>query len=299
MELLDRYLQAVRFWLPKQEKQDIILELSEDLRSEIEEREAALGRPLREDEVADLLKRRGRPIVVASRYLPQQYLVGPVLFPAYSLVLKIVALGYLLPWLSVWVGMLVFSSAYRTGRAGMALLGDWLTFWLTAMFIFGGVTAVFAALERAQSNKNWLQDWDPRKLPRVATHRATSPRLQALGELTASIVFLGWLFWLQAFSFRLFGSLSGNLSFNPEWRSYYLPVLLLMLALVAQQCIIVFRPQWTWLRPLARLVVHGVGIVVVASMLKIEPFIRLTGTAARLRATPKACKSRISASCGA
>ena len=39
MQLLDRYLQAVQFWLPKQEKQDIILELSEDLHSEIEEKE--------------------------------------------------------------------------------------------------------------------------------------------------------------------------------------------------------------------------------------------------------------------
>ena len=31
MELLDRYLQAVRFWLPKAQQQDIIAELSSDL----------------------------------------------------------------------------------------------------------------------------------------------------------------------------------------------------------------------------------------------------------------------------
>jgi hypothetical protein len=31
MELLERYLQAVKFWLPKKQKQDIIAELSEDI----------------------------------------------------------------------------------------------------------------------------------------------------------------------------------------------------------------------------------------------------------------------------
>jgi hypothetical protein len=39
MELLDRYLQAVKFWLPKAQKQDIIEELSEDIRSQVEEKE--------------------------------------------------------------------------------------------------------------------------------------------------------------------------------------------------------------------------------------------------------------------
>jgi len=35
MELLERYLQAVKFWLPNEQKQDTIAELSEDLRSQI------------------------------------------------------------------------------------------------------------------------------------------------------------------------------------------------------------------------------------------------------------------------
>jgi hypothetical protein len=46
MELIERYLQAVKFWLPKRQKDDIIAELSGDIYSQIEEREAALGRAL-------------------------------------------------------------------------------------------------------------------------------------------------------------------------------------------------------------------------------------------------------------
>jgi hypothetical protein len=56
MELLDRYLQAVRFWLPKAQQQDIIAELSSDLRSQIDDRETELGRPLDDAELEVILR---------------------------------------------------------------------------------------------------------------------------------------------------------------------------------------------------------------------------------------------------
>src|SRR5271165_3173690 len=71
-DLIDRYLQAVKFWLPKAQQQDILAELSEDLHSQIEEREAALGHPLDEADLAAVLKRRGSPMRVASGFVPEQ-----------------------------------------------------------------------------------------------------------------------------------------------------------------------------------------------------------------------------------
>src|SRR5947209_15980425 len=113
MDLLDRYLQAVKFWLPKDQKNDIIAELSEDLRSEIEEKESASGRKLNDNELSDLLKQRGRPVFVASRYLPQEQLIGPALFPIYRLVLKIVMACYLAPSVLVWITLMISSSGFR------------------------------------------------------------------------------------------------------------------------------------------------------------------------------------------
>ena len=61
-ELVDRYLQAVRFWMPKSRRQDELLaELGEDLRSQIEEKERELGRTLDNEEVSAILKRCGVP----------------------------------------------------------------------------------------------------------------------------------------------------------------------------------------------------------------------------------------------
>src|SRR6516162_5296488 len=102
MQLLDRYLNAVRFWLPREQKDDIIAELSEDLRSAIADEEETLGRPLTNDEVVELLKQRGHPILVAGGYLPQRALIGPTLFPIYVFVLKIVALCFIAPWIAAW-----------------------------------------------------------------------------------------------------------------------------------------------------------------------------------------------------
>jgi hypothetical protein len=44
MELIDRYLNAVEFWLPSAQRADVVEELSDDLRSQVDEREAATGR---------------------------------------------------------------------------------------------------------------------------------------------------------------------------------------------------------------------------------------------------------------
>src|ERR1700738_2779675 len=113
MELLDRYLQAIEFWLPKRQRQDIIAELSEDLRSQIEEKETELGRKLEDAEVEAILKRCGAPLEVASRYRPQQYLIGPALFPIYRFVLAVTLIGCVVPRFLIWLVFLLVDPAHR------------------------------------------------------------------------------------------------------------------------------------------------------------------------------------------
>jgi hypothetical protein len=83
MELLDRYLQAVKKHLPRQRQDDIIAELKANLESQLEDKESELGRPLTQGEAEDCLKQLGPPMQVAARYQPQRYLIGPAVFPIY------------------------------------------------------------------------------------------------------------------------------------------------------------------------------------------------------------------------
>jgi len=88
MELLDRYLQAVKRYLPWWRQDDIIAELRANMESQLEDKEAELGRPLTATEAGEWLKQMGAPMMVASRYQPRQYIIGPAIYPIYLFVLR-------------------------------------------------------------------------------------------------------------------------------------------------------------------------------------------------------------------
>src|SRR5215472_14792355 len=92
MELLDRYLQAVREYLIGNRRDDIVKELGGNILSQMEDKAGELGRPLNEIEQAAILKQYGHPLVAAARYrrLPLQQLIGPALFPLYWYALQAV-----------------------------------------------------------------------------------------------------------------------------------------------------------------------------------------------------------------
>src|ERR1700683_605364 len=96
-DMIDRYLNAVKFWLPGKQQKDILAELAEDLHSQIEDRESSLGHPMDEADLVALLKQRGSPMRVASGYIPEHRLINPAMLPLYRLVLKILLLWVLAP----------------------------------------------------------------------------------------------------------------------------------------------------------------------------------------------------------
>jgi hypothetical protein len=279
MELLDRYLQAVRFWLPRAQQNDIIAELGDDLRSQIEERETLLGRPLNEDELVALLQQAGHPVRVAGRYLPQQSLIGPTLFPLYQFVLKAVTFGYLAPWILVWIGMMVFMPSYRASHAGLAFLGTWAHFWSFAFMLFGAITVTFAVLERFQARITWLNTWDPRKLPRVARQKDRVSRVESVFGLAFSILFIVWWLSLSRYGQVIFGPIDGFFSLNPALRAWYLPVLVPTCIVMVQQCINLFRPQWLWLRAAALLVADSIALFIFIAVAKIHLYLILAENA--------------------
>src|ERR1700730_6824596 len=252
MDLLDRYLQAVKFWLPRAQQDDIAAELSADIQSQIEEQETELGRRLNDAEIEAMLKKRPAPLLMATRYLPQQYLIGPVLFPVYRFVLKIVILCYLAPWLLVWIGLMTLNPHYRaTHSISGVLIGGWGSFWLTAFFMIGMVTTVFAILERKQSSSSFLEHWEPRKLPPVRNPRHI-PRSGSVLELAANLVFIVWL--VNGMWSRTIFDLSGvRIVLAPAWQIFIWAFLLLTLAQVALSAVNLLHPYWTPLRSSIRL----------------------------------------------
>ena len=275
MELLNRYLHAVRFWLPKPQQEDIIAELAEDLRAQIEEREAALGHPLDEDGLAAILKQRGDPMLVASHYLPQRPLIGGALLPIYYFILKLVILWILPPVFILVVG----PATVLSGRdPSLALVETVWTLLMAAVFAFGAITLIFAAMER-YPHESTLK-WDPRRLPRVppTTKAATGPQpvpgYTAIIELLAGIG--ASLLWIEAIWLRTNFNFDGvTITLAPIWRSFFWPILLITLSGVPIGLMGWLRPWWIRARLFARLAIDGITLVLTGALVNMGPWVHV------------------------
>jgi len=258
-DLIARYLQAVGFWLPREQKQDILAEISEDLYSQIEDRESALGRAVTQSEVAEILRQRGRPLLVAAHFLPQRSLIGPALYPIYIFVLKIVALCYVVPWLLVWFGMLLFRSA---GWAS-GVSGEWHslgTLWTVVFTQFGIITVIFAAIDRVSVKAPCLSQWDPNKLPKLKVESSTKRRGNAVAGLVFAIFGLLWVLAVPNYPFLIMGPAAYLVKGAPVWQSVYWAIVALAIASIIEPVVTLLRPQLTWFPPtfkLATLLLSG------------------------------------------
>jgi hypothetical protein len=264
MELLNRYLQAVRFWLPKGQQEDLIAELSEDLHSQIEEKETELGRPLGEAEISAILKRCGSPIVVASRFRPQRYLIGPALFPIYAFVLKMVLLWILVPVLVFIVGPVNLANTGNWGLAISHTLGD---LWTGAFVAAGVITLVFALIEGTQSHLGLLDKWDPRSLPPVQTEERKPSLAQTVCELAFNLFGFIWLLLVPGHPALMLGPAAAILKPAPMWQMFYVPILFLAFAVIVKSAVTLARPSWTWFPLSTQLLQTALSLVVVNFMI--------------------------------
>lgn len=276
-KLLDRYLQAVKYWLPKKQQDDIIAELREDIRSEMDDRAARLGRSLTEGEASAILKKRGQPMVVAGRYLPQRPLIGPALMPSYWRVLRIVILYILVP-LFLLVGASVIPQAKTP--VGAAVWMGW-QFWSTMLAGVGTITIIFAVWEW-RGAKIGKDDWEPRDLPPVRPAGRMVPRSESIAEMVVDVLLgFGLVAVLRWHLFKLLlGAYVGPYRVEPRAIAIILGATLPILAaqfLVAG--IVAVRPWWTQFWAASRLIISFVSLAIVGFVLSSAPWISAAGEA--------------------
>jgi hypothetical protein len=267
MELIDRYLQAVRFWLPKSHGQeDLIVELGEDLRSQIEEKESALGRPLAEAELSAILKRCGSPMMVAGRLGPRRFLIGPALFPIYEFVLKMVLLWILVPVFIFIVGPVNLVNA--GGNWGSAVASTLANLWSGLFIAAGIVTLVFAIVERTSAQVGAECKWDPLKLPPVRKDERKFSLLKAVCELGFNIFGLVWLLLAPHYPFLILGPAAAILKAGPLVHMFYLPFMLLGVVALVRSGITLARPQWAWFPLLSQLLQSVLMLILLSYMIQ-------------------------------
>ena len=264
IDLIDRYLQAVRFWLPKTNRQeDLLAELGEDLRSQIEDKETELGHPLDKAEMAAILKRCGSPMMVAGRLGPQRHLIGPALFPIYEFVLKMVLLWILVPVFLFVLGPVNVANAGSWTSGMLNTFGD---LWSGLFIAAGIITLVFAIIERTNSHLGIEAKWDPLKLPPVRVQERKPSPLKALCEFGFGWFGLVWLLLVPHSPFLMLGPAAAFLKAGPILHQFYPAFVLLSVVSLVRSGITLARPQWSWF-PLLSQLLHSVLVLIVLNFI--------------------------------
>jgi hypothetical protein len=273
MDLIDRYLIAVRRQLPRDLEADVAPELADSLRSEAEEQERVAGRPLTVDEQAALLKKRGHPFVMASRYLPQQHLIGPGLFPYYRQALKFVVFWVVVP-IALFGGAIHAISA----NAPPAILGRAIgAAWNGAIYAVGIVTIVFAILDHERVRITVFDRWDPAKLPEPKAGR-TVPRSESVMSLVVSLAFVAWWTTLVRVPELVFyADAELRVTAAPIWSQLYVPILLAVAAGVGVHLVDLVRPWRTVATSAADLAVNFLYLFIVTQVLRAGRYVEVTG----------------------
>lgn len=261
MEMLESYLKAVRRYLPRRQRDDIIAELADDLRQQMQARAEELGRPLRDTEQMSFLRQYGDPMIVARRYRQSGHsltigweLIGPEIFPMYLIILGLnlsIALGFNVAILLYLHQPLNPGGLFRTGFIQVLV-----------------VTLTFTILNLIR--RKYPQPWyyPPAELARMLP----IPPWVSISGICVWTVFTLWWVLLPSFPRLLFGSAAKTVELAPAWHRFYWPILLLLAAGIAQRAINLARPAWSALLPAARLLINAIALGLQYPMIKSYPY---------------------------
>lgn len=260
MDLLERYISAVKTFLPKAQQEDIAQELTANIQAQMEDREAELGRPLSEAEQESILQQLGHPMLVAGRYQPDpggvafgRQLIGRVLFPVYLRVLWIVLGCSCAIVLFVLIALAVSGNAPTFGGALNALV-------LQVVIEFVVVTGLFTVVDQTMPTIPWSAKDLPTRPVRVRAGQQI-PRMDSLAQIVGILVFLFWLGFVLINPTLFFGSASALYRIGPIWYQLAIPTVLLMLVNIAQAVVNLVRPDWLRLHQGVRI---GTDLVIIA-----------------------------------
>jgi len=270
MDLIDRYLAAIERRLPADKADDIVAEIRDDLLTRQEVREEALGRSLGKDELAALIKEMGHPLVLASRYRTQQYLIGPDAFPFFIATLRIVAIFLALAFAIDAASGVVFGHVdpiRAIARAGANILSS-------AMLAFGTVAAIFYALERTGFPAEHLAKWRPQDLPEVKD-KQPSPWGSAF-EVAVGIYAILW--WCGVVPLPYYSNVKGlTLTADPVWTAIWWPVLALMVARLIYNVVQWLRPRWKAVRAVLSVATAVGGVALLGLVYRAGHWISASG----------------------
>jgi hypothetical protein len=230
MKLISRYAAAVKRHLPDEAREDIAREIASSLEDELDELEAACGKPLTEEQVVEVLRAKGHPMQVAAAYRGDRSLIGPLTLPIYVQVLKA---GFALITSVILISWLFFGNADLGVNSLWGVVHDlyWSVVWL-----FAWTTFAFFLMDSWIERANFFSKWDPSRLRPVPEYEAPISGGSAIAETVFGVITLMLL--------------TGGVKIDERWINIESPV-----------TVVVTSAVWTSLIQAAVLVTVGLGLL--------------------------------------
>lgn len=182
-DIVNRYIYQVSKHIAPPLRSDIEKELKTLIYDMLEDKTQD-NTPTKED-IYNVLRELGSPTDLADKYRDKsRYLIGPSIFPAYLLIMKIVLAATLLGM--TIVSVLDLLTAPNSGL-WYEYFGNWFFGMVSGFFMsFAWVTVIFAIFEwRGVNLKELMPEWDVTTLPPIPDHEVSLP----LWEPIAGIIF--------------------------------------------------------------------------------------------------------------
>lgn len=271
-ELVTRYLASIQRRLPPANALDVSAELREAILSAIEAKEDTLGRAANADDIGQVLKEFGHPVVVAARYGGGDYVIGPKYYPWFWYVQRI-AVGAALA-IAFGISAIRALGSEEPMRVVIRGLNGAIE---AGVWAFGVVTILFVLAERFKFDMGWAEKWNPKDLPRDQV-RQPKGLLESGLTVAFDVVFLLW--WVKIVQFPnqlpMRDGASAAITFSPGWDVVYMPVLVLAAGILLVHLMDLVRPAWTPLRSVLSIVGHAAGLGVLWVLFRAQPLVMVT-----------------------
>ena len=275
MEIIERYIYAIKRRLPGKMSDDIAAEIESLLYDELEEKFGNKDTYSKE-EVEEVMIEMGHPREVAERYRGgKQYLIGPEIFPIYkmiaSIVLGAVTLGLVISFI-VSAFTIEATTAWDSIKPFFGFFPSLFASWTSAI---GGLTIVFAIIEHFATLEgkdiDFSEGWKPSDLPELPEEK----EIVRLWEPIVSMVFIiVWLILLNSYVYTQGAILESleHVTFLPilnfEALQQFLPVWNLSIGLsLALQIVYIVTRKHTLFTRIFEIVLNLLGIAILVMIL--------------------------------
>jgi len=298
MNLLDTYVSEVGRRLPRKNRADIEAEIRSILQDMLEERSQKTGKPVDDEMTLDVLKGYGSPEKIAATYQGERYLIGPRLYPIFTLVLRIVlmVIGILA---AIGLGIALALTFNNQQNVIETIIKTIANFFASIMTALGNIVLIFAIIEwalyRAGEKSEFKglskeKEWDPRSLTKIAPSNQIKlgATIAEIVGCAAAIIIFNFYPQIIGYTPSLNGVVEsgswaigfGNAVFVPLLSDaffYYVPYLTLVWALTIILDIALLRMGlWNTVTRICSIGLKVIGILIAAAMLAGPSLVAIT-----------------------